>query len=100
MPVALASLPDEPYRLPSFVRVRVVPPHGARAVALDRVTWLTPYVAETIGEDARRAGPGTRLEILVPQPVSRARLAAVRALFAWLARKGVEVSVTTEDVEE
>ena len=100
MPVALAISSDEPYRLPSFVRVRVVPPRGARAVALDRVTWLTPYVAETIGEDARRAGPGARLEILVPQPASRARLAAVAALFAWLARKGVEVSVTAEDDEE
>jgi hypothetical protein len=104
MPVALAMLPDEPYRLPSFVRVRVVPPHGARAVALDRVTWLTPYVAETIGEDACRAGPGTRLEIIIPQragtPASRARLAAVRALFAWLGRKGVEVSVVAEDDEE
>jgi hypothetical protein len=104
MPVALAFSSDEPYRLPSFVRVRVVPPHGARAVALDRVTWLTPYVAETIGEDARRAGPGTRLEVIIPQradtPASRAQVIAVRALFAWLSRKGVEVSVTAEEDHE
>jgi hypothetical protein len=94
--VALAMPADEPYRLPSLVRVRVIPPHDARAVALDRVAWLTPYEAETIGEDARRAGPGTRLEITVPQPASQARVAAVRTLFAWLARKGVEVSVQVE----
>ena len=100
MPVALAMHSDEPYRLPSLVRVRVVPPRGARAVPLDRVTWLTPYAAETIGEDACRAGPGTRLEITVPQPTSRARVAAVRTLFAWLVRKGVEVSVAVEGGEE
>jgi hypothetical protein len=87
----------EQLRLPSLVRVRIVPPPDARAGALDRVTWLTPYEAETIGEDARRAGPGTRLEVTVPQPATESRLAAVRMLFAWLAAKGVEVNVRADD---
>ncbi len=89
---------SEPYRLPSVVRVRVVPPKDARAaVALDKVTWLTPYEAETIGEDVRRGGPGTRLEIIVPQPTDDARLGAVRMLFGWLAAKGTEVTVRAGD---
>jgi hypothetical protein len=61
--------------------------------ALERVTWLTPYEAETIGEDACRGGPGTRLEVTVPGATDEAGLEAVRMLFAWLNRKGVEVVV-------
>ena len=94
---AAASSPSEPLRLPSVVQVRVIPPPGARAAALDRVCWLTPYEAETIGEDARRAGPGSRLEVTVPRPTTDERLGAVRVLFAWLAAKGVEVTVRAAD---
>ena len=46
---------NELHRLPSLVRVRVVPPAAAGWRELERVSWLTPYEAETIGEDARRA---------------------------------------------
>ena len=93
-----ATVPSsEPLRLPSVVQVRVVPPPGSRAAPIDRVAWLTPYEAENIGEDARRAGPGARLEIIVPLPTSEDRLAAVRTLFAWLAAKGVTVSVRAEE---
>jgi hypothetical protein len=87
------------YRLPSLVRVRLVPPPGARASPLDRVTWLTPYEAETIGEDARRAGPGARLEVLIPGPASTTRLEAVKTLFAWLGAKGIDVSVRVDGRE-
>jgi hypothetical protein len=87
----------EPHRLPSLVRVLVVPPHDARASGLERVIWLTPYDAEQIGEAALRAGRGTRVEIILPTGTSEAQVSAVRMLFAWLARKGVEVSVRTGD---
>jgi len=90
---------SEPLRLPSFVRVRVIPPPDARASVLERVTWLTPYEAETIGEDARRAGPGTQLEITVPGPTSPTSFEAVRLLFAWLRPKGIEVIVVGGDDE-
>ena len=90
---------SELHRLPSLVRVRVVPPPGARSGELARVSWLTPYEAETIGEDARRAGPGTRLEVTVPRPTNDARLAAVRSLFEWLGTKGIDV-IVREDEEE
>ncbi|TMB54273.1 MAG: hypothetical protein E6J56_11445 [Deltaproteobacteria bacterium] len=64
------------------------------------MSWLTPYEAETIGEDARRAGPGTRLEVTVPRPADDARLAAVRSLFGWLAAKGIDVVVREGDAEQ
>ena len=89
----------ELHRLPAVVRIRVVPPAGARSGELDRVSWLTPYEAETIGEDARRAGPGTRLEVTVPRTADAARRAAVAALFGWLSAKGVEVVVREESDE-
>ena len=88
---------NELHRLPSLVRVRVVPPAAAGWRELERVSWLTPYEAETIGEDARRAGPGTRLEVTVPRLTSEARLAAVRSLFEWLATKGIDVIVRQDD---
>lgn len=84
---------SEPLRLPSFVRVRVIPPPDARASVLERVTWLTPYEAETIAEDARRGGRGTRLEVTVPPQTTAAGVEAVRLLFGWLAAKGIEVVV-------
>ena len=90
---------NEAHRLPSLVRVRVVPPSAAGWRDLDRVSWLTPYEAETIGEDARRAGPGTRLEVTVPRPTSDERLAAVRSLFEWLGKKGIDV-IVREDEEQ
>src|SRR5207247_586175 len=55
--------------------------------------WLTPYTAETIVEDAMRSGPGSRLEITVPTNVGDAGLAELRGQFAWLADRGVRVSV-------
>ena len=90
---------NELHPLPSLVRIRVVPPPGTRSGELERVSWLTPYDAETIGEDARRAGPGTRLEVTVPRTADAARRAAVMALFGWLSAKGVEVVVREEDDE-
>jgi len=91
---------SEQLRLPSLVRVRVVPPATAGWRELDRVSWLTPYEAETIGEDARRAGPGTRLEVTIPRPANDAQLAAVRSLFGWLAAKGIDVVVREGDDEQ
>jgi len=38
---------------------RIVPATGESSGTLERTGWLTPYTAETIREDAVRAGPGT-----------------------------------------
>ena len=86
-------------RLPSLARVRIVPPPGSRSGSLERVSWLTPYEAETIGEDAIRAGPGARLEVTLSPTTTADGLTAVASLFAWLREKGIEVTVRRGDDE-
>jgi hypothetical protein len=81
------------HRLPSFVRTRVTAAPGGSTWMLERVTWLTPYAAEEIAQEARRAGPGARLEVSVPASTSDAGVAVVDSLFAWLRQKGVSVVV-------
>lgn len=82
------------HRLPSLVRTRITPGEGqGHGGVLEQVSWLTPYEAETIAQAARRAGPGTRLEVIVPGSASDASLAAVESMFTWLVEKGVALSV-------
>src|SRR5262245_8712733 len=79
------------HQLPSIVRTRVVTAAGG--CTLEQVSWLSPYEAETIGQAAWRAGPGARLEVLVPERATDASLAAVRQLFAWLGERDIVVAV-------
>ena len=83
--------------LPSVVRTRVVV--AGKSCALEQVSWLSPYTAETIGQAAWRAGPGARLEVIVPKSATDANLAAVEQLFGWLAGREIVVNVQrgTED---
>ena len=83
--------------LPSVVRTRVVVP--GKDCALEQVGWLSPYTAETIGQAAWRAGPGARLEVIVPKSATDENVAAVEQLFGWLAEREVVVSVqrSTDD---
>lgn len=79
---------------PALVWARVLPPDGdAEHSNLQRVGWLTPYTAETIAEDALRAGRGARLEVTVPSSVNDAGLAQLLDQFAWLGDRGVQVTV-------
>ncbi len=79
------------YRLPSFVRTRVTAAGENSTWTLDRVSWLTPYAADEIAQEARRAGPGARLEVTVAASTSDEGIAAVDSLFAWLRQKGLSV---------
>jgi len=81
------------------VRTRVTVAPGGRACMLERVTWLTPYTAQEIAQEARRAGTGAQLEVSVPTSTSNAGVAAIDGLFAWLRQKGVSVVVRREDRE-
>ena len=83
-----------PATLP-YVWVRVLSPRCG-AAGLLRAEWLTPYTAETIAEDALRAGRGTRLEITVPSSLSDAAIVQLRADFAWLGEYGVQVGVARQ----
>ena len=60
---------------------------------IQRAGWLTPYTAQTIAEDAVRAGRGARLEVAVPSDLGDASLAELQDTFAWLGERGVQVSV-------
>jgi acyl carrier protein len=79
-------------RQPALVWARVVSGRS-RAGEIQRAGWLTPYTAETITEDALRAGSGARLEVTVQPNVSDATLAQVQDEFGWLGERGVQVTV-------
>ena len=98
-PAQIPPTARDAHPLPSVVRTRVTAREGGRSGTLERVTWLTPYTAETIAQDARRAGAGARLEVTVPKETSAARLAAVESMFAWLREKGIEVTVRRDEEE-
>ena len=85
--------PDDP---PACITAHIVPPEG-QGGELDRVGWLTPYTAQTIGEDALRAGRGARLDVTVITGTNATSLARVRAEFGWLGARGVQVTVTPDD---
>ena len=76
----------------TLVWARVVSARGASG-DIQRAGWLTPYTAETIAEDALRAGRGARLEVAVSPSLSDATLAELQDEFAWLGERGVHVSV-------
>jgi len=78
---------------PALVWARVVSSHGEASGEIQRAGWLTPYTAETIAEDALRAGRGARLEVAVSSSLSDAGLARLQDEFAWLGDRGVHVSV-------
>jgi acyl carrier protein len=82
----------ESERVPALVFVRIVPSDPS-AGEIERVGWLTPYTAETIVEDALRAGNGSRLEVAVPPNLGEHALAELEAEFAWLGDMHVQVSV-------
>ena len=75
------------------IRSRVVSAGDERPGALQRAGELTPYAAETICEDAVRAGPGARLEVTVDAGTDDAGLGRVQDQFAWLRARGIQVNV-------
>ena len=61
--------------------------------------WLTPYVVETISDDARHAGSGARLEITVPSGAPLAAVDRVRRCFEHLAPRGIEIDVRHAQIQ-
>jgi len=62
-----------------------------------RAAFLTPYVAETIADNALHAERGARLEVLVPATASEDELQCVRSRFAWLRDHGVSLTVARQE---
>ena len=77
----------------AFIRARVVSAGDEWPGELQRAGELTPYAAETIGDDALQAGPGARLEVTVDSGTNDAGLGRVRDQFAWLRARSIEVEV-------
>jgi len=77
----------------AFIRARVVSAGDEWSGELRRGGELTPYAAETICDDALRAGPGARLEITVAAGTDDAGLDRVQDQFAWLRARSIEVEV-------
>jgi acyl carrier protein len=75
---------------------RIVPAAGESTGTLERTGWLTPYTAETIAEDAVRAGPGTRLELTIAANTAEG-LVRAQPQFAALGKRGVLVTVQRDD---
>ena len=94
--VHLRRQAEQPGDPPACITAHIVPPEG-QGGELDRVGWLTPYTAQTIGEDALRAGRGARLDVTVIPGTNATSLARVRAEFGWLDARGVQVTVTPDD---
>ena len=82
---------------PPCIAARITSAEGPPSGTLHRVGWLTPYTAQTIGEDALRAGPGARLQVTVAPGNDAANLPRARDAFAWLGARGVQVTVTADD---
>jgi len=75
------------------VWTRLVSAPGRSRGEVRRAARLTPYVAQTIVEDALRAGRGTRLEVTVVSRLGAAELAQLREQFSCLAGRGIDVTV-------
>ena len=77
--------------VPAPVWARVFSPRASGDI--HRAGWLTPYTAETIAQDALRAGRGARLEVAVPASLSDDGLVQLQNDFAWLGDRGIQVNV-------
>jgi acyl carrier protein len=81
---------------PARIRLRIVPATGQSGGTLERTAWLTPYTAETIAEDAVRAGPGAKLQLTIATHTADGFVRAQRQ-FARLGKRGVLVTIQRDD---
>jgi hypothetical protein len=65
------------------------------AAALERVGPLTPYLTQTIVEDALAAGPGSRVEVELSLADGTHLLWSLRVSLDALAARGIAVDVRT-----
>lgn len=89
-----ARVAERPPTLPRlFVRASLTPARRDRRGVLLRSIWLTPYAVEMIVADARRAGPGARLDVVVPASAPLAVVEKVERCFREVAASGVTLRV-------
>ena len=76
-----------------WMRARVIPANGDGRCGIVRVVAFTPYAAETIADDALRAGRGAQLELEVSDDAAASGMAAIAERFALLGARGIKVNV-------
>ncbi|MCW5890437.1 MAG: acyl carrier protein [bacterium] len=79
------------------VHARVMPAAGLAHRGVERSMRLTPYLAQTLADDVRLAGPGARLELTVQGTGGRRALAHVRSMFARMMARGTTVTVRSDE---
>jgi hypothetical protein len=89
----LPTSPPRAARTTAHVLAAVLPPGTTAGGPLYRSGWLTPYTAQTIVDDALRAGRGARLDVTVPPATDDRMLECVREEFGWLSGRGIHVRV-------
>jgi hypothetical protein len=94
--VALTAAAQGENERPIAIWTRLLSPLHAARGALVRAKLLTPYAVETIVEDALRAGPGAQRELALAAGTNEEAMTHVRARFAGLEARGVDVSVTKQ----
>jgi hypothetical protein len=85
---ALLTSPDEA----PWIRARVVPPHCDESV-IERIGPLTPYMTQTIVEDALASGRGTTVQLEMRSPDPRHILEHLRRRVDLLTGRGIHVAV-------
>lgn len=88
----LKAVRRAPMEQGTFVRASIAPANEPNAV-LERAGWLTPYLTETIAEDARRAGPGARLDVRVISTAANGLVAALERALGRVRASGAAVSL-------
>jgi len=78
---------------PVALRARLTPADSDHPWAVERVLLLTPYAAESLADDALRAGAGAHLELRVAPRASETVISRIRTLFSSLNERGIEVEV-------
>jgi hypothetical protein len=79
------------------VRVRTsLGRNDGRGARLGRAFRLNPYTLQVLIDDARRAGRGARLDVVVGQNTPVVLIEAIRRRLAALKRRGVHVRVRPE----
>jgi acyl carrier protein len=81
--------PQAAPELPVAVRTRLVSARGE----IVRAELLTPYAAESLIDEALRAGRGARLEITVGPDAGDRAIATLREQLAWLTERGVALGI-------
>jgi hypothetical protein len=79
---------------PPFVWVRVLRPRGVQTTV--RAGWLTAEALDVVVTDARAAGPGSRLEVIVPLDSGTAAVERVQALCRTVTGDDLAVSVQAQ----